>query len=217
MSIPVDAPHESGRMSCNVWIKPASTQAAGWKKTVVIDAIRAITTPVKYLLSADVSVKLVWFINEKERYESDKSPDVDNIIKPVLDALSGTDGVLIDDCQIQHVSSHWVSRYDEAEHLEITIEYEPDAYFNKRTIAFVQLQKALCMPLNKSAKPEALKILLDAFEKQLDSRNKILAQDGDYYQAKNVMSIQRLFHRSRVKDFEVFKLTDLRASIEKCV
>jgi len=213
MSFPDDVPHESGQMVCETWIKPVSSQVANWRKTAVIQAIRAIVAPVKYLLSSDVSIKIIWFINEDERYESDKSADVDNIIKPILDALCGPNGILIDDCQAQHISSQWVDRYDEPEHLQIEIAYQPDAFFRKDDIAFVQIKNALCMPFDKNTKPQALTILLEAFEKQLEGRNLVLDQGGSYYQAKKFMSIQRLFHKSRVSNFRIVQAADLGKSI----
>ncbi len=142
-----------------------------------------------------------------------KSADIDNIIKPILDVLCGRNGIIIDDCQIQNVSSHWEDRYNESEHFQIEIFYEPDAFFLKESISFVQLQKVLCMPFCKDVRPDALKILLEVFEEQLKSRDELLANGKDYYLARSVMSIQRLFHISRLKDFQVVKIEDLKASM----
>ena len=213
MHFPDDVPHESGQMACKAWIKPVSSQSPSRKKADIVNAIRTVVSPIKYLLSSDVSIKITWFINEDERYESDKAPDVDNIVKPILDTLCGANGILIDDCQAQYVSVHWVDRYTDAEHLQIEISYEPDAFFCKENIAFVQIEPALCMPFNKSMKPQALRILLEEMEKQFENRNRILDQGGSYYEAKQYMSIQRLFHKSRVSDFVVVKITDLKQSI----
>lgn len=215
--VPVDIPNESGEINFKVLVKPVSFQASRSKKKSFVKAIRNITEPIQYLLSGDVAVELTWFINEDERYESDEPADVDNIIKPILDALSGPDGMLINDCQVQYLSSHWVDRYNEDEYIQIKIKYEPDAYIEKDKIMFVQLQKAICMPLPDNLKPEELKSFLDIYEMQLNSRDKELEQGASYYQAKRFMSIQRLFHKTRVRNFKVTKVEDLRASIKDSV
>ena len=49
-----------------------------------------------------------WTVHEQDRYESDAAPDVDNILKPLLDGLCGPEGVLIDDCQVQAVDCRWI-------------------------------------------------------------------------------------------------------------
>jgi Holliday junction resolvase RusA-like endonuclease len=213
MPFSIDVPHESGQMACEVLIAPVSSQSPSWRKDAVVNAIRAVVAPVKYLLSSDVSIEITWFISEEERYESDKTADVDNIVKPILDALCGVNGILIDDCQAQCISSHWVDRYAEPEHLQIKISYDPDAFFSKKSIAFVQMEGALCMPFDKSTKQESLRILLEAFEEQFKNRNRILDQGGSYYEAREFMSIQRLFHKSRVSDFVVVQIDDLKQSI----
>ncbi|MCU0286512.1 MAG: RusA family crossover junction endodeoxyribonuclease [Acidobacteria bacterium] len=214
MSFLIDRPHESGQMTCKFWDKLVSSQAGKKKKDPIIQTIRSLTSKVKYLLSSDVSLRITWFINEDERIESDKSADIDNIIKPILDAFCGRNGIIIDDCQIQSICSHWEDRYAESEHFQIEISYEPDAFFLKEKISFVQLQKALCMPFYKDVRSDELKMLLEIFEKQLKFRDELLAKGVNYFSARSVMSIQRLFHKSRLKGFEVVKLEDLKASIE---
>jgi len=51
-----------------------------------------------YLPLGDVKVSIEWTLHEQDPYESDAAPDVDNILKPLLDVLCGPDGILIDDC-----------------------------------------------------------------------------------------------------------------------
>ncbi|OEU66353.1 MAG: hypothetical protein BA863_16070 [Desulfovibrio sp. S3730MH75] len=206
-------PSEEGKTTFKVFTPPVSSQGSRSKKDTLTEKLRNTTKSIPILLTGDVSIEILWFVNEVERYESDKTADVDNILKPILDALCGPEGILINDCQVQHVVSSWVDRYDEMEHIEISISYEPDAWFEKESIVFVQLENALCMPLAKNLEPECLKISLDIFEMQLQSRNRIFERGGTYYQARSVMSIQRLFHRTRVGGFEVKKIEELRQNL----
>lgn len=209
----IKLPSEYGETNFKVFTKPVSSQASKSKKDTLTEEIRKITKSIPNLLTGDVSIEILWFINEDERYESDEAADVDNILKPIIDALSGPEGILINDCQVQHVVSTWADRYDETEHIEISIAYEPDAWLQKENTMFVQLENALCMPIAKDLEPEMLKIFLDNFEMQLQARNRILERGGTYYQARSVMSIQRLFHRTRVGDFEVKRIEELRQNL----
>lgn len=66
-----------------------------WKADVRKQAVAAVSgaTP----STADVEVTIVYF------HDSESTPDVDNIIKPIQDGLSGT--VIEDDAQVQDVRS----------------------------------------------------------------------------------------------------------------
>src|SRR5207244_5710585 len=50
------------------------------------------------LLTGEVAVEVEWVLHERYRWESGlmlTTPDVDNIVKPLLDALCGPDALLI--------------------------------------------------------------------------------------------------------------------------
>ena len=207
---PIKSPAESGNIIFNIEVKPVSNQSTRAKKDVVTNAIRAVTKPIEYLLSGDIAIEIEWFINEDERYESDKSPDVDNIIKPILDALSGPQGLIIDDCQVQFISCHWLSRFGGKECINLTIKYDPEEWYKKANLIFVQLHMALCMPLCGDLPPNQLNLMLDAFEQQVHARERILAEGGTDYMAKGVMSLQRFFHKTRINNFTVITLEELR-------
>ena len=206
----IKSPAESGNIIFNIEVKPVSSQSTRTKKDVVTNAIRAVTKPLEYLLSGDIVVEIEWLINEDERYESDKNPDVDNIIKPILDALSGPQGVIIDDCQVQFISCHWLSRFGGKECVNLTIKYDPECWYKKANLIFVHLHKALCMPLRGDLPPKQLNLMLDAFEQQILARDRILAEGGTDYMAKGVMSLQRFFHKTKINNFKVITLEELR-------
>jgi Holliday junction resolvase RusA-like endonuclease len=207
---PPEFPSEHGQSRFQVFIKPISSQASRVQKDQVTSAIRQITKKIDKIITTDVSVTITWFVNEDERYELDSSADIDNIIKPILDALSGPDGIILNDCQVQHLSCNWRDRYGDPEHIVIEISYEPDAFFEKDKIIFVQVRGALCMPIHEGMVDGALKILLDDFEMKLWARDKLMEMSNTYHQARSVMSIQRYFHRTRVGDFKVKKIEELR-------
>src|SRR5450631_1948406 len=102
---------------------PVSVQAAAESKRRFKDAMRAITKTAEFLLSGDVELRVEWYISETERYETDRAPDIDNIRKPLIDAVVGPDGLVIDDNQIQHVSCSWMDVARESQELVVELNF----------------------------------------------------------------------------------------------
>src|ERR1035438_2459116 len=92
-------PPFSGELTFVVEGPPVSQQSRRSEKDTFAKSIRAQMSECGYLISGDVRIYIEWTLHEQDRYESDAAPDVDNILKPLLDALCGPEGVLIDDCQ----------------------------------------------------------------------------------------------------------------------
>jgi Holliday junction resolvase RusA-like endonuclease len=208
----LNEPPEYGELTMSFSLEPVSLQSSSIKKEFVKSQIKNKTQSIKYLLSGDVKIEIQWLLHEQQRYESPDSPDMDNIIKPILDGLSGPDGILIDDCQVQTVGSHWID-WTKKEHLiNIYIKYIPDDYVMKEGLIFVNIDNNLYMPFNRNTPFFANMIILEQIRKMNDLKNEVLEKTGDYYQAKMFNSIQRVFHKSRIYGdfpsvgFEEFKL-----------
>ena len=184
-------------------LPPVSQQARSESKAAFGAALRDVTQEFQFLLSGDVSVSVEWTVSEQARYETDRSPDVDNILKPLLDAIAGPGGILVDDNQVQHVSCHWIDSYAGAEHLVITLRYSPDEWLRKNGLYFVQLSGGLCVPLSHETPIEFQRIVVSRYESALELRNKALAKGIEYYSANYIMPVQRVFHRTRLGAFEV--------------
>lgn len=199
--MPEPAPH--GELLFAFDLPPVSQQAKGEAREGFQKAVRERTAAVDFLLSGDVSVAVEWAVSEQARYETDRAPDVDNILKPLLDALTGPAGILIDDNQVQHVSCHWVDSYSGEESLAIRVRHSPDEWVKKGGLFFVQLAGGLCVPLSKNTPREFQKTVLEIYVKALALRNEALKKGLDYYTASACMPIQRVFHRTRLGAFEV--------------
>src|SRR3954463_14024538 len=145
-----DEPPEHGLIQFEVSAAPVSFQASATKKAGIVSAARAIVAPCEYLLSGDVKLALTWHISERARYEMDSSADVDNIVKPILDAISGPDGILIADCQVQELTCYWVGGYadPEEERIEIEMKFFPDEYQRKAGLLFLNVEKGLYFPIH---------------------------------------------------------------------
>lgn len=205
----LDCPPEYGELILYFSLEPVSLQSSSVKREFVKAQIKETTKNINYLLSGDVKVEIQWLLHEQQRYESAKAPDIDNIIKPILDGLSGPDGILIDDCQVQTVGSHWIDWTKEEHRINIYIKYIADDYVMKQGLIFVNMGQNLYMPFHTTTSTEENKLILEHLTKMTVLKNQILEKTGDYYQAKMFNSVQRVFHKSRI--FEDFVTIEYEA------
>jgi len=206
---------EEGRIVLCLPIKPVSLQANRKKKEVVTSEIQNITSKFSFILVGDVQIDIQWQIHEQERYESDSSADVDNILKPILDALSGSEGVLVNDCQVQAISCHWIDWARDEQQITIQIQmFGNDEWLLKDGLVFAHMGKGLCYPIVlKGIEPQCALDILKSLENMLIRREELLDKGASYYHAQGIMSVQRVFHISRVQEFNVVQLADLKAEL----
>jgi Holliday junction resolvase RusA-like endonuclease len=198
-----EIPSPWGEMKIEVNVEPISSGSTANTKKKLKRILHDQCKLYQFLLSSDVQIEIVWAVHERYRYEYHKAPDIDNIVKPILDALTGPDGILIDDTQVQYVGCSWIDSTRDDHRLTITLKYSPDLYVQKDDLRFVEFDKGLCFPINTIPKKEALKIILDTVGKML-SANRLLEQNGvDYYTAKGVLPIQRFFHRNKLSKYTI--------------
>lgn len=206
-----------GEIRFELSIAPVSQQANAVAKSAVKNEICSITRSLEYILTGDVKIEIEWLIHEKLRYESDQAPDVDNIIKPLLDSLCGPEGLLIDDCQVQSVSCHWIDWTKEDQQIAVRVSYMPNDWLKKKNLFFVQYPKGLCFPINGNLPHEALNLILNRVEKMLADREELQLLSNDYYFSKMCLPIQRFFHRTRVNGFSVVKIDEIRNRVNNPV
>jgi Holliday junction resolvase RusA-like endonuclease len=79
-------------------LTPVSLQGSAQSKEHIREAVRRRCERASHLLSREVSVEIEWTLYERYRWDTPgvlSTPDVDNIIKPLLDGLCGPRGILI--------------------------------------------------------------------------------------------------------------------------
>ena len=208
--------NEFGEISLDVEIAPVSLQASRSRKDALKEAIQELTNKITSIYTDDVSIEIEWFIHEQKRYETDKSSDVDNIIKPILDSLCGLKGILIDDCQVQSVNSHWIDWTSDSEKLSIKCKsLIPGSQIEKDGLLFVQMFQALCFPINLRGVPNEFSIkLVETLEKMINGRNEFMSMGVGYYEAKVLLPQQRVYHVSRVQEFKTVKVDELKEELK---
>lgn len=210
-----DADRDLGDILISVPRPPVSVQANSATRTAFVECIRLLTRACPFVITTDVTVDIEWFVSQQERYESDATADVDNIIKPVLDALSGPDGLIVNDCQVQAVISYWMDPISSGQEIRVRIRTPFEKFrFPKRSIQFVQLGRALCFPFDMSYPRELRLDLLRHVEKMLLTRDRMRSEFGEEI-ASLVLPLQRLFHRTRVAGFPVLMLADLYRELQE--
>jgi Holliday junction resolvase RusA-like endonuclease len=202
-------PPEGGELLLTVHEEPVSQQSSRANKDRFAQLISEQVAGCGYLLSGDVKVWIEWNVHEQDRYESDIKADVDNILKPLLDALCGPKGILIDDCQVQEVCCNWVDSYDRTPRVDIKVRYFHDEFITKNGLCFVHFGKGRCLPINLRIPPEDTLSLVEHLHERMERREQSLERGDDYYQARYWMPIQRIFHRSRVNRFPVVEFDEL--------
>lgn len=210
--LPNDAPPDSGLIELAVSTAPVSLQATATKKAGIVAAVRAELADCEYLLTGDVQIEIRWGISVRSRYERDSSADVDNIVKPILDALCGPDGILVDDCQVQALLCYWSGGYShpEQEVVEIRLTFDPEAWAAKAGLTFLQVERGLYVPLQEDLPADLVLQLANGFVQQFRSAQEFLALGASPEQAFSLRPAQRVFHRSKIGAFRTTTLDELR-------
>lgn len=127
-----------------------SVQSQGVRKRELVDAIHVELSRFKWLISGSVQIEFAWYLHGVERQETDKVGDIDNITKPILDALTGADGILVDDAQIGSVHTFWMSRNEQLSYslLRLEVQFSNDDCLEKHNLVFIRYWDAMCVALN---------------------------------------------------------------------
>jgi Holliday junction resolvase RusA-like endonuclease len=193
-----------GPVELHIPREPVSLQAAGKKRRALSREIASLAASVNWFFTGDVDVSVQWTLSEKHRYESDRALDLDNILKPLLDGLSGPNGCLIDDTQVQHISVGWIDwTREDRQHLRIQIEaLDPDEWMT-RSFHMVEIRPAMCIPLPADISAEAAGMLLRAVERMFAGSDELMRMGVSWTVARRLRPLQRTFHRNKVREFEV--------------
>ncbi len=156
-----------------------------------------------------------------EKQETDKIGDIDNISKPIQDALIGPSGILIDDAQIAGLYTSWISRngiiVDNI--LRIDIRFNNDNTLLKKNLKFIQYNNAICMPfnidLNDIISLFAAKVIIHSRNKTRNHALKIKERLGSNVDRYLVCS-EWDYHKSRLNAFDRKDIMNIEDFNELC-
>jgi Holliday junction resolvase RusA-like endonuclease len=127
-------------------LRPVRFKAPRARKQALDALIKQHTSKEAFLLTGEVKVDIEWMIHEQDRRESPRSPDLDNILKPILDALQGPEGVMVNDSQVQEISCRWIDWTSREQRLDLRIRHLEDEWIEKEALIFVRMTPNLSMP-----------------------------------------------------------------------
>lgn len=206
------APSPFGKSEFIVHGSPASVQSKKAVKDAYLDSIRKQFLNLEYILTGEIILNVTWLLPAKQRYETDAKSDIDNCIKPIIDAFTGPDGLFIDDCQLRGLYICWRHIESGDERLVFEFEFQGDQYALKEELAFIQLDGALCTPVNLNW-PFAAKAMWAAMLAENQNSKAILENLGvSYPTVAGFLGGNQPFHRTRVSRFHVLSLSEFSCS-----
>lgn len=197
-----------------------SMQSKAQRQRDLISLIHDELKKFQWVISDSVTIEITWYLNVVERQETDKVGDLDNITKPLLDSLTGENGVLIDDAQIGSIHTYWLSRNElKADNfVRIKMSFNNDYCFNKSGLIFIQYEGALCTPINvdfnshKSIFGALSVIKARKLHRFSAGKIKQLGANADRFLVVSSYDI----HRTRLNGFDSSKIYSLDKFKEKC-
>jgi Holliday junction resolvase RusA-like endonuclease len=209
-----DIPSPLGEANFTLPGSPASVQSKKAVRESYLQSIRTRLKDIKYLLTGELMLDVTWFVPAKSRFETDAKADIDNCIKPIIDAFTGPEGLFIDDCQIRGLYICWRHIESSNERLMFEFKFQADQYLSKEYLAFVQLSGGLCTPVNLNW-PTPAKALWAGMLKTNEKSKEILEKLGASYPAvAGYLGGNQPFHRTRVNGFNVISLKEFAFSGE---
>jgi Holliday junction resolvase RusA-like endonuclease len=197
-----------------------SMQSKTQRQRDLISLIHSELKKFQWVISDSVTIEITWYLNAVERQETDKVGDLDNITKPLLDSLTGENGVLIDDAQIGSIHTYWLSKNElRADNVvRIKLSFNNDFCFNKSDLIFIQYEGAVCTPMNvnfnshKSMFGALSVIRARKLHRFTAEKIKQLGSNADRFLVVSSYDI----HRTRLNGFNSSKIYSLAKFKEKC-
>lgn len=198
---------ENSIINFTVYTEPVSLQNKEVKKRELKNKIHEVTKACPYIITSYCWIHIEYRCNHIKRMKNLSSYDMDNLIKPLLDSLTGINGLILDDSLFNRIEINWQDKDGEDE-FEIQIEYPEFHYGNKKDLFFLK-QGQWCFPMH-SDNDDFLTLTLFYF----DIWNKINSED-EYYKWIHVLPYQNFLPYNKIcnSGFKFIEVT--KADIEK--
>jgi Holliday junction resolvase RusA-like endonuclease len=210
-----ESPPPFGAMEFTVIGAPVSIQSSTPIREAYRKSIRDLFTSLQFVLSGELILEVTWLLPAKSRFETDAKADIDNCIKPIIDAFTGPQGLFIDDCQIKGLYICWRHIVSGNECLHFKFEFGPDEFHPKAGLAFVRLEKGICVPVDVNW-PLAVRTIWATMLKARElSKDQLEKLGVDYLSLAGFLGSSRPFHITRVQGFPILTLSDFRKGTDE--
>lgn len=212
---------EFGEYNFSISIIPVSCQSSRSNIKNFQSSINDKIKDCPNIFVGEIGISIEWHTSHESRYMTSQSCDIDNIIKPIIDSMTGFNGLFVDDCQVQTVTCSWIDK-----NLEIndflyinvySLERNNDLVFNKRNIVFFQWYDKIYYLINNNNK-----IVVESI---VNICNKILELNNLYDLNINELSSKIWplgavkFHYDRIKKagFPLIKVEEIKEYINSLI
>lgn len=199
-------PPPFGKLEIMIEGAPASVQSTKSVRDAYLAKIKGKLSKFCFILTGQIMLEIVWLTPAKSRYETDAKADIDNCLKPIIDAFTGPDGLFINDCQLKGLYICWRHIESAEERLLFNFEFDADQWCEKKGLAFIKFDRGLCSPVNttwsKSLRCAWVKAISTAehFQKNLQ------LMEVPYLELAGMVGGSQPFHITRTIGFPVFSI-----------
>ena len=180
-------------------IAPVSLQGGADAKETIREAVRKQAERYDRLFVGEVEVTVEWLVHEERRWDTRgvlRSPDVDNIVKPLVDGLCGPRGLILDDCQVQSIHCHWID-WPDRENQQITVRVRTlmvDDWINRGPITGLRMADGMCWINSDDLPLEVQAVGLGLVAKSRGLYEQAVANGIPPEQARYFLPVARRYH-----------------------
>ena len=197
-------PSPFGELRISVVGSPASVQSSKSVKRKYLGQINDALSRYKFVLTGQLVLDVVWLVPARSRYETDAKADIDNCIKPIIDAFTGPCGLFIDDCQLKGLYLCWRHIESGEERLDFEFKFDPIQWCNKDNLAFIRLDNALCALVDTTWPEKIKRLWVDLMKMGQERKTELEQINVSYLAVAGLLGGSQPFHRSRTGGFPVF-------------
>jgi len=176
--------------------EPVSSQNKNKVKLKFRSEVHKITSQSEFIITSTCWISIDYYCQHIKRLKNPGVYDIDNIVKPTLDALSGQGGLILDDVLLDRVTVNWVDTPHE-DHLEIQIEYPDLGYVRKDELVLIKSKSGWCFPTTK--KIQEFPGFIDLVSEYFATWNSI-SNESEYFDKLPTLPIQSFIYFGKVKD-----------------
>jgi Holliday junction resolvase RusA-like endonuclease len=191
-----------------------TAQSKNTVKATIIQLVQSELTKFRWICFGPAWIELTWFLDAADKQETDAMGDLDNITKPILDALTGLEGIIVDDSQIKSIYTRWLAKNAALREqiLEISIQILNEEVLQKDKAYFIQYHNAMCFAVDLNPLDDkelkAIKLFAQAKLMQRSFSDNLQKLGADVRLP--LVASQKDFHRTRLSKMppgRIFRLS----------
>lgn len=195
---------ENSQIDFDLFCSPVSLQNKSGVKEKFKLQVQDITKKCPFIITSVCRITITYYCENIKRLHNLSSYDMDNIVKPILDAISGNDGVIVDDYLFDGVEVNWIDKMGNDE-INIHIEYPELLFTEKEDLIFLKKGQWCFTTSKKCRLVEKHDALISDY---LDIWNSIQSEN-QYYKNVGMLPYQRFVPYNKIAN-KGFNIKDIK-------